>query len=485
MNAVPILAIVLILIVLLAIACARAAVGRASPPSPPLDDSALGAMAGVEKKLAALVRRPTVSRYDRSLEHDEHFAALIDDLAEIFPYVHASLERAAIGDRALLYTWKGRDPSKAPAILCAHFDVVPADDVDQWKRPPFSGEISEGFVWGRGTQDSKGTLVSILYSAERLLARGFRPERTIFFAFGGDEEVGGLRGAAAIGATLRERGIKASFLLDEGGPVTDGMLRFVDRPIALVGIAEKGYMDIALEAVGPGGHAAMPPRRTAAGDLARAVAAVEARRERARLTYSARALLTAVSRYSGFGYRLLFKNLWLTAPIVKAALSASGTTNALIRTTAAPTMLEGSAQANVLADKARAILNTRILPGDSSAAVLERIARIAARFGARATAAHEAAVVEPSPESPVDHEGYRAIEAALAASFPDAACVPFLLSGGTDAKHYHGLAQAAYRMTPLRQTNADLAGIHGRDERVAVADLRRCSKFYEALLKEV
>ncbi len=466
----------------LVVALARAAGDRAAPPAPALSPERLEEAAGVEAALAALIRRKTVSRFEPSEEEDREFRALVADLAALFPRVHATLEREEVGERALLYTWKGTGQDLEPAILAAHYDVVPAEDADEWKHPPFSGDMAEGCVWGRGAQDIKLTMASILDAAERLLAEGFRPARTIYFAFGGDEEVGGLRGAAAIGVLLGSRGVRASFVLDEGGPVADGILPFADRPIALVGVAEKGYMDVLIEATGSGGHSSMPPRRTAAGDLARAVAAVEDRREEARLTRSVRGLLEEVSAYSGFAYRLLFRNLWLTAGLVKVAFSGSASTNALIRTTAAPTMLKGSPKENVLADKAVAVLNVRILPGDRSEAALARLSRRAARAGASARPAREAAIVEPSPESPTDHEGYRAIGAALGVAFPEAGRAPFLLSGGTDTKHYLGVAGAVYRMTPLMQTGEDLAGIHGRDERVAVDNLRRCAIFYKSLI---
>ena len=260
------------------------------------------------------------------------------------------------------------------------------------------------------------------------------------------------------------------------------MLSFADRPLALVGIAEKGYLDVMVEAEGAGGHASMPPRRTATGNLARAVAAIEASPSGARLGYTVRSFLDRLSPYSPFAIRLLFRNLWLFGPLVKAVFGASQTTNAMIRTTYAPTMLQGSAKENVLADLARANINVRILPGDSSAAVLSRLAALAKPRGATVRPAHPEALVEPLPESPIDTEGYRAIETALAASFPEAAAVPFLFSAGTDTKHYRGVTDAMYRLTPIRQTSAQLDGVHGRDERVEVANLRRCEIFYNRLI---
>jgi carboxypeptidase PM20D1 len=471
------------LVIALLAAVARAlATPRAAVAALPLPDAALEEAAGVEDALAAAVKRGTISYYDASLEDGAAFAAFKQDLARLFPKTHAAMEVEEIGERALLFTWKGADERLEPAIMCAHFDVVPADDAALWKHGPFSGDIAEGFVWGRGAQDIKLTLVSALHAAERLIGEGFKPKRTIYFAFGGDEEIGGSRGARRIGEALASRGVKASFLLDEGGPVADGMLSFADRPLALVGIAEKGYIDVAVEAVGAGGHASMPPRRTVAGRLARAVVAIESSRPKARLGYTVRSFLDRLSPYSPFAIRLLFRNLWLFGPLVKAVFGATGTTNAMIRSTLALTMLKGSAKENVLSDLATANVNVRILPGQDSTQILARMARLARPYGATVRVAHPESLVEPLPESPVDHEGYRAVEAALAGSFPEAACVPFLFSAGTDTKHYRGVARAMYRLTPLRQTSADLEGVHGRDERVEIGNLRRCELFYKSLL---
>jgi len=465
------------------IAVLRAALTpRAAPPATPLPEAALEEAAGIEDKLAVLVRRPTISSFDPQEEDEAPFSGFKEDLRTLFPLVHERLERREIGNRGLLYTWKGSDESLKPAILCAHFDVVPADDAPAWKHGPFSGDIADGYLWGRGTQDIKILIACALDSAENLLAQGFTPLRTIYFAFGGDEEVGGRRGAALIGAELARMGVRASFLLDEGGPIAQGMLSFADRPLALVGIAEKGYLDLLLEAAGKGGHASMPPRRTATGNLSRAIARIEAMPPAPRLGYTVRNFLGRLSPFVGFGYRVLFRNLWLTGPVVKAGFTASPTTNALVRTTAATTMLAGSQMENVLAGKAWANVNIRILPGESVAGTVERISRIVRKEGVTARPRYPEKAVEPLPESPVDHEGFRAIEAALGESFPEAAAVPFLFSAGTDTKHYRDVTEAMYRLQPLIQTNADLAGVHGRDERVGIDNLRRCAIFYRRLI---
>ncbi len=454
---------------------------RAAPPAS-LGAEALGAVAGVEERLASIIRVATVASFAEEEEDGQAFDRLKAVLRELYPLCFERMLVSEPSERSLLLEWPGRSGALKPIILCAHFDVVPPGPPESWERDPFSGAVDGGFVHGRGAQDIKVTLASALFAAEALLARGFIPERTVFFAFGGDEEVGGMRGAAVIAGALAERGVRASFLLDEGGIVADGLLSFVDRPLALIGISEKGYVDVAIEAEGTGGHASMPPRHTAAGVVAKAVSAAEARPFPATITYTTRGFLRALCAYAPFAYRLLFANLFVTAPLVKAAFSATPSTNALLRTTAAATMLSGSDKENVLPRKARAVLNVRILPGQSVAGTLSRLDAMAAKAGARAVVAHKGHVNDPLPESPTEHEGYEAVLAALSASFPEAGAVPFMFTAGTDTKHYRGVCDAIYRFAPILQNQDDLNRVHAANERVSVENVRRCALFYNALL---
>lgn len=467
---------------LLCIMALRASAGGRAARPQALGAGSLDRYAGVEEKLAALVRVPTVSRFDPADEDESAFSDFKAELGRLYPLVAKRLLRTEIGDRALLFEWPGSESGLKPVILMAHFDVVPGGDETLWDSPPFSGEISGGYVKGRGSQDIKITLACSLEAAERLLEAGHCPRRTVYFAFGGDEETGGLRGAGAIAAALLDRGVRASFLLDEGGVVADGMLDFADRPIALVGISEKGYVDVAIEARGTGGHASMPPRHTAAGVVANAVGRVENTPFEARITYTLAKFLEALCPYAPFAYRLLFRNLFLTAPLVKAAFSARPTTNALLRTTAAATMLSASFKENVLPEKARAVFNVRILPGTTVGEALSRLDSIAARSGAGASFAHHGHANDPLPESPVDHEGYEAIKAAASAAFPEAGVVPFMFTAATDTKHYAKVAEAMYRFAPILQNADDLTHIHAANEKISIENVRRCCMFYERFL---
>lgn len=473
----------------LAVACCLALLTlfrtlRVPKPKPcaDLNSEALSPYAGAEGRLAALVRVATVSHFDKAMEDPEAFSHFRAALFAAYPLSASRLLWAEVGPRAILGEWPGSDASLPPSILCAHYDVVPAGEEAAWSFPPFAGDVADGYVRGRGSQDTKVTLSGIMEACERLLALGFTPKRTVYLAFGGDEETGGLEGAARIADLLRSRGVKAGFLLDEGGVVARGIIGFAKRPVALVGISEKGYVDVAVEAAGVAGHAAMPPRHTAAGVVSKAVKAVEDHPFPTAMTYTLKGFLNALSPYVSPAYRWLFSNLFLTSPLVRRALAASQSTNALVRTTAAATMLSASDKENVLPRKARAVFNVRILPGGTVGQALARIERLASRHGARASFAHHGHANEPLPESPLDHEGYRAIELALGKAHPEAACVPFLFMAATDTKHYRSVAEAMYRLTPISQDAKELAGIHGVDERVSVENARRCCLFYESLI---
>jgi carboxypeptidase PM20D1 len=450
-----------------------------------LNPDRVAGFAGAEKKLAALVRIPTVSHFDPGQEDNAAFTTLQEEVSRLFPVVMSRLMHVDAGDRALLLEWPGSDASLDPVVLTAHFDVVPPGDLALWEHGPFSGTIQNGYVHGRGCQDIKITLVSVLEAAERLLNEGFVPKRSVYLAFGGDEETGGTRGARSISGILSERGINPEFLLDEGGPVACDVLKFADRPLALVGISEKGYVDIAIEAIGSGGHASMPPPHTASGAVARTVAMSENHPFPGRISYTLARMLEGLCPYVPFLYRVLFKNLFITAPLVKTALAASPTTNALIRTTTAATMLTGSDKENVLPESATAILNVRVLPGSTVAETMAKISSMADSCGASARLAHEGRANDPMPESPVDHFGYQSIEAAVATAFPEAGTIPFMFTAGTDTKHYRNLTPAIYRFTPLFQSPEDIARVHAANERVSVENVHRCCLFYETLLRGI
>lgn len=441
----------------------------------------LRADADLANRLAGALRFATVSSSGGPADPGA-FLGLQGYLQDTFPRAHQGLRREVIGGYSLLYTWAGADPALPAIVLLAHLDVVPAEvtPTTAWTHPPFAGAIADGFVWGRGALDDKIAVIAALEAVEHLLGSGFQPRRTIILAFGHDEEVGGHEGAAKIAAVLRERGVRAQLILDEGMAVTHGVLEGIDRPVALVGIAEKGFADVVMTAQTTGGHTSMPPATTAVGILARALAAIEADPMPSRLDGVGREMLEYLAPEMGFGRRILMANLWLLAPLVERSLAGKPSSNALIRTTVAPTMLAASDRSNVLSAQASVTMNARLLPGTSIDDVIDHLRRVV--DDPRVTIKAEGEVDAPSRISPVDDPIFRDLMLTIREVDARVIVVPGLVVGGTDSKHYTGLSDHVYRFNPMHVGPGDLPRLHGVDERIAVGDLRGAVEFFVRLM---
>jgi carboxypeptidase PM20D1 len=435
----------------------------------------------VARRLAGALRLRTVSYEDRSRRDPQTFEAFAAYLEESWPGVHATLSRERIGGYSLLYTWPGRNAQAPGVLLAAHHDVVPVDHPESWTRPPFDGVIEDGVVWGRGSLDDKGSLVAILEAVEMLAAAGYEPERTLYLAFGHDEELGGDEGAAAIAAQLAARGVRLAIVVDEGGAVADGMVSGIDGAVAVVGIAEKGSVSAVLTADMPGGHSSMPPPSSNVGIVAAAVRALERNPMPARLEGPVRRLFESLAPALPFGPRLVVANLWLFEPVLLPALSAEPTLDAMMRTTTAATLFHAGVKPNVLPGHAEAVVNFRILAPDTVEDVLDHVRRTidderieVSTIGVRR---------DPSPESPVDSEAFALLGRAIRSHFGDAVVAPYLVVGGTDARHYQGLTRNVYRFAPFRLGPEDRSLLHGTDERVRVNELATAVRFYHTLIE--
>jgi len=434
------------------------------------------------ERLAEAIRFPTISWEEADRFDREAFLAFHTFLERSFPRVHASLRREVVNEYSLLYTWQGEDASRKPILLTDHFDVVPVaeDTLDEWQQAPFAGVIADGFIWGRGTMDDKSGALALLEAVEGLLAQSFAPQRTIYLAIGHDEELGGDEGAGVTAALLRERGVRFDFTLDEGGAVVSGAVPGVESPLALIGIAEKGYVMIEVTAHADGGHSSMPPRTTAIGRLARAIQAIEEHPMPARVSGPAALLLDEIGEHMKFPLKTVVENRWLFGPILRAYLSGNPATNAMIRTTTAVTMVEGGVKPNVLPDTATASVNFRLLPGDTGEDVLAHVREAVDDddVDVELTYAHEASHVA-DPES----ASFELLRASLDEVMPDVIAAPYLSLGGTDTKHYVDLAENSYRFNALRAGPDDLTRAHGVNERVAVANYTECIAFNEAVIR--
>lgn len=407
--------------------------------------------------------------------------ALHRQLATDFPRVHEALRHETISELSLLYHWPGTDPSAEPILLTAHLDVVPVEPGTEgdWTRPPFSGAIEDGVVWGRGTLDDKTGVVGLLQAAELLLEQGFAPRRTIVLALGHDEEIGGRLGATAIAAALQARGERFAFVLDEGGTIISEAIPGLEREAALVGVAEKGYANVVLTLRAEGGHASMPPPTGALGRLAAAVTAVQEGPMPVRLGGATRMMLDGMAPHMSMPMRTALSNLWLLSPVIERVLASQPASNATVRTTLAPTMMNAGVAPNVLAASGEVVINARILPGDTIDGVLAHVREVIddPEIEVRCDECWE-----PSAISSVDDEGFAVVRHAIAHVFPEAIVVPYLTVGATDARHYAGVARQAYRFLPIRMRAKDRTRMHGTDEQTTVEGFAEAVRFYMTVM---
>ncbi|MHC1786967.1 MAG: M20/M25/M40 family metallo-hydrolase [Christensenellales bacterium] len=428
-------------------------------------------------KLSELVKLRTVSHADPALEDGAQFTAFQSRLHALFPGVAAHCPREIVAGKGIVYCWQGK-ASGDPRVLMAHYDVVPANP-ETWTRPPFSGDIAEGFVHGRGTLDTKCTLVACMEAAESLIAEGFVPQQDVYFCFSGDEETGGPTAQAILDA-LKASGVRPGFVLDEGGGVSREALPGVSLPCALVGVCEKGMTQLLVTAKDRPGHGSTPPRHTALGRLSRAILKLERRPWPLRLTPTLRQQVDTLGRHSHPLYRLVYANLKLLRPLLSVLCWwQGGELNAMLRTTCAFTMATGSKAINVLPGEVSAGANVRIIPGESIKSVRRRAARL---LHERHLSVQVLGGDEPSPVSRTDDAKWAALCDAIQEIWPEALVSPNMMLGATDATHYSRVSENVYRFSGREVTRAQSALIHGNDERIGTGQLAKMVAFYQALM---
>lgn len=476
-----------VLLVLLGTMAVRAS--RLVRNDPPVDRVQLTVdEQAIARRLAGALKLATVST-ESGVVDTAAFRALHAYLAEQYPLTHATLRREVFGGLSLAYVWRGSDSTKAPIVLMGHLDVVPviAGTESRWTHPPFGGDIADGFIWGRGAMDDKATVLGVLEGIESLIGTGYRPQRTVVLAFGHDEEVGG-RGAAAIVAWYNSQGWPMpALVLDEGGAVTQGQLSGIDEPVALVGIAEKGFLSLELVSEGQGGHSSMPSGTSHIGRVSRAVAALEANPFPARVTGVPEAMLRAIAPSMTFGERLGIANLWLTEPFVRKALLKVPSSAAMLRTTTAPTIIAAGEKENVLPPRARAVVNFRILPGETEASVIAYVQSVIADTLVQVRRSGKFSS-PPSLVSDPDGPAFAALAVSIRETLGNAPPIvaPYLVVGGTDSRQWSeaGAAQV-FRFSPLPYGDGDNLRFHGTDERVSVTGYARCVVFFRQLIQRV
>jgi len=431
--------------------------------------------------LAHAMTFPTISYSIDSLFDSVAFNGYLAFIDEAYPLINSKLDKETVNDFSRLYTWKGKNASLKPVILMAHYDVVPGGELTQWEKDPFSGENDGTYIWGRGTLDDKTAMISILEAVEKLLSEGYQPERTICLSFGHDEEVSGLRGAKMIASRLKDRGVEPEYVLDEGMAVTVGMVPMMPRPVAVIGAAEKGYLSVKLSVEMAGGHSSMPEKESAFIVLNSAIDNLVDHPMKARISGPVNDFIRYIGPEMPFYAKAIFANKWLFKGIILNIYSGSASGNALVRTTMAPTIFRTGIKDNVIPTKAEAIINFRILPGETSADVMKHIAEVVDDGRVKAEALQE--ITEPTPVSPSDVPGFRYILSTIRQVYPEAAVAPTMMLGCSDSKHFSVITDKAYRFAPIVVTSEDMARTHGLNERIKIADFKKGIGFYYQLIR--
>jgi carboxypeptidase PM20D1 len=431
------------------------------------------------RHLSEAVRIRTVSHQDPASNDWSEWQRFRDWLQSTYPAAHGALTRELVAGHTLVYTWPGSDPALPPIVLMAHHDVVPVTPGTEhdWTHPPFDGVIAGGAVWGRGSVDDKSSLVAIFESVEALIDSGFRPLRTVMILSGHDEEAGG-SGVRAVAELWRSRGVAPSFALDEGLAVVEDF-PLLGRPVALIGVAEKGYATLRVTAPAKGGHSSAPPPETGVEVLARAILAITSQPFEPEFSGPAADMLRALAPHAGLAVRMAVANAWLFEPLLVKQIAATPAGAATLHTTIAPTMLRGSPKENVLPQDATAWINYRIAPGQTAAEVMTRAGQ--ATRGLDVELEWEGPAYDPPPVSSADSEAFRII-AALASEGGTLPVAPGLVTATTDSRYLAGIAQDVYRFQPFVASMREFEMIHGTNEHLTLENLERLTGFYTRLI---
>lgn len=468
-----------ILVVFLAVVLLRTAAFRPKPaPEQVFEDVGFDRDAAVTA-LGELVKCRTVSSTDPAEEDDAEFDRLTGMLPALYPNVTRVCQLTRLPGRALLYHWKGREAGE-PAVLMAHYDVVPVEE-ENWEKPPFDAVIENGVMWGRGTLDTKVSFNGILSAAENLIGSGFTPEHDIYFAFSGGEEVNG-PGAGNVVDYFVKNGVTPAFVLDEGGAVVENVFPGVTQPCALIGIAEKGMMNLEYSAKSDGGHASAPSPHTPVGRLAMACAKVEAHPFKAHFTKPVLLMFDTLGRYSTFAYRMIFANLWCFGGILDGVCKKSGgELNALVRTTVAFTQMDGSKAPNVIPPTASMVSNIRLNPEDSVASAITYIKNT---IGDDGIELRKGVSDEPSPISRTDCEGWKKIVSAVRGTWRGTLVSPYLMVQCSDSRHYRDLSDRVFRFSAMDLTAEERHTIHGNNERIRLETAQRAVEFFLRVMRQ-
>ena len=428
------------------------------------------------QNLSSAIQYPTISYSEEAIPDSTAFLGFHRFLLETFPLTHSKLSLEKINDYSLLYTWQGSDLSKKPIILMSHQDVVPVDEptIGDWEAGPFEGKITTTDIIGRGTLDDKSTLIGLLEAVEKLLEESYEPSRTIFLAFGHDEEVGGSNGASAIALNLKAKGVHAAMTIDEGGYIAENLVPGLESPVAIINLAEKGFASFRLIVKTSGGHSSAPPRENTIGMLAQAIVDLENNQLPYKLVKPINYQLEYVGAELPFFKKMAFANPWLFKKSILETLNA--------HTSTAPTIISGGVKNNVIPTIAEATINFRILPGETIESVKQHITNTISN---KINVESVGFLTNPSPVSSIDSENFKILEKTIRDMFPNSIVVPGLLGGGTDARYFYEISDDVYRFYPTRIGPNSMKRFHGIDEKISKDNYKEIIEFSYHFIKRV
>ena len=429
----------------------------------------------VFQNLSKAIQYPTISFGEEVPVDSITFIGFHKFLEATFPLTHATLSLEKINTYSLLYTWEGSEASKKPIIFMSHQDVVPVDEptLKDWEADPFEGKISKTDIIGRGSMDDKASLIALLEAVELLLEESFKPSQTIYLAFGHDEEVGGSKGAAEIVKYLKSKDVQAVMTLDEGGFLAENMVPGIDKPIAMVNLAEKGFASFNLIVKTQGGHSSQPPKENTIGMLAQAIVNLENNQLPYKLVKPIDYQFEYIGAELPFLKKLAFANPWLFEKRILESLNA--------HTTTAPTIIQGGVKNNVIPTEASATINFRILPGETIASVKQHIEK---NISNKIEVVPVGFLTNPSPVSRIDSEVYAILEKTIRSMFPNSIVVPGLVGGGTDARYFYEISDDVYRFYPIRVQPESMTRLHGIDEKISKDNYKEIIEFSYHLIKK-
>ncbi len=423
----------------------------------------------------------TISYDDASKMDSATFYNFQAFLIQAYPLVFSKMEVEKVNTFSLILHWKGKSATEKPVILMAHQDVVPIEEATKsmWNADPFSGAIKDGFIYGRGAIDDKGSLIALLEGAEHLLKQGFKPKATIYFVFGHDEEIMGLKGAKAMAQLFKDRKTDPEFVLDEGGVVTAYKVPGLNKTAAVVGIAEKGYQTLKLKINVPGGHSSMPEERTAIDELARAVVALKENPFKADLGATVKNFLDYIGPEMPFASKMAMANQWLFTPVIKNTYAKTPTGNATIRTTTATTIFNAGIKENLIPGEAEATVNFRTQPGVTRADVTEHVKKVIANDQIQIIPQGDGN--EPNQVANVNSESFKYLQKTISAYKKDIVVAPYLVLGATDGRYFANITSQVFRFIPF----TDPEGFHGVNERIKITEFKKGIGFYYELMRGI